>query len=224
MRGPGRHRQQRGALRPFLRGDAPQLLGDERHERVQKLEDLVARPGGHRLRLRDCTRRPARQDGLGKLQVPVAVDVPDEPVGRLGRLVETEGVERLGDLAAGLLQFVRDPAVERLLGGGRIERRHGHAVVHLGKARRVPDLGREIAIALDALGRELDVAALRRHGGEREAQRVGAVLIDQAERIDDIALRLRHLGAALVAHQRVDVDGVTQKKMMSKPVTSTLVG
>ena len=27
------------------------------------------------------------------------------------------------------------------------------------------------------------------------------------ERVDDVALRLRHLGAALVAHQRVDVDG-----------------
>ena len=28
------------------------------------------------------------------------------------------------------------------------------------------------------------------------------------ERIDDVALRLRHLGAGVVAHQRVDVDVV----------------
>ncbi len=75
---------------------------------------------------------------------------------------------------------------------------------------------------------------------EREAQRVGAVFVDQFERIDDVALRLRHLGAGGVAHQRVDVDVVerhfllkcspiiimraTQKKMMSKPVTSAEVG
>ena len=80
---------------------------------------------------------------------------------------------------------------------------------------------------------------LRRHRGQREAQRVGAVFVDQVERVDDVALRLRHLGAALVAHQRVDVDVVsngtsfmkcrpiiimraTQKKMMSKPVTSVV--
>jgi hypothetical protein len=47
------------------------------------------------------------------------------------------------------------------------------------EARGVPQLGREVAIALDALGRELDVAALRRHRGQREAQRVGAIIVDQ---------------------------------------------
>ena len=36
-----------GAL---LRGDAPKLLGDERHERVQQLEDFVEHPGGGRAR------------------------------------------------------------------------------------------------------------------------------------------------------------------------------
>ena len=49
--------------------------------------------------------------------------------------------------------FVRDPAVERLLGMVRIEIRIARAAVDLGEARRVPQLGREIAIALDALRR-----------------------------------------------------------------------
>ena len=84
----------------------------------------------------------------------------------------------------------------------------------------------------------------RAHQGE--AQRVGAEFVDDAERIDHVALRLRHLGAGGVAHQAVDVDVVerdfgaplasfmkcrpiiimraTQKKMMSKPVTSAEVG
>ena len=80
------------------------------------------------------------------------------------------------------------------------------AAVHLGEAGGVPELGREVAIALDARGRELDVAALRRHGGQREAQRIGAVLVDQLQRVDDVALRLRHLRALLVANDGVDVD------------------
>jgi hypothetical protein len=65
--------------------------------------------------------------------------------------------------------------------------------VHLQEARGVPQLGREVAVALDALLIELDVAALAFHRRQREAQRVGAVFVDQAERVDDVALRLRHL-------------------------------
>ena len=65
--------------------------------------------------------------------------------------------------------------------------------VHLQEARGVPQLGREVAIALDALLIELDVAALAFHRRQREAQGVGAIFVDQAERIDRIALRLGHL-------------------------------
>ena len=119
------------------------------------------------------------------------------------------------------------------------------ALVHLGEARGVPEFGCEIAVALDALRAEPDVVALRRHGGQREAQGVGAIFLDHAKRIDDVALRLRHFRAGGIAHQAVDVgtahvDGTaallcmkcnpiiiiraTQKKMMSKPVTSVEVG
>ncbi len=102
------------------------------------------------------------------------------------------------------------PAIQRLTRerrGGRIETGLRHAVVHLGEARGVPQLGREIAIALDAAARELDVAPLRGHRGQREAQRIGAVGVDQLQGIDDVPLRLRHLLALLVADQGVDVDG-----------------
>src|SRR3546814_14308170 len=63
------------------------------------------------------------------------------------------------------------------------------------EARRIPELGREVAIAREARVIQLDVAALAFHRRHEEAQRVGAVLVDEAERIDDIALRLRHLRA-----------------------------
>ena len=101
------------------------------------------------------------------------------------------------------------PAIQRLsvtlaVAGSKPGARH--ALIDLGEARGVPQLGGEVAIALDARGAELDVAPLRRHGGQGEAQSVGAVGVDQVERIDDVALRLRHLLALLVADQRVDVD------------------
>ena len=82
----------------------------------------------------------------------------------------------------------------------------GSAGVDLGEARGVPQLGREVAVALDARGTELDVAPLRRHRRKREAQRIGAISVDQLERVDDVAFRLRHLLALLVADQRMDVD------------------
>ena len=90
----------------------------------------------------------------------------------------------------------------------RLETRDRGDAVHLGEARRVPELGAEIAVAGDAARIELHVPALRRHDGQREAQRIGAVFVDQFERIDDVALRLRHLRAVLVAHQGMDIDGV----------------
>ena len=46
----------------------------------------------------------------------------------------------------------------------------------------------------------------RGHRRQREARRVGAKALDDVERIDHIALGLRHLLALGVAHQRVNVD------------------
>ncbi len=37
---------------------------------------------------------------------------------------------------------------------------------------------------------------------------IGAELVDQVQRVDDVALGLGHLGALFVAHQPVDIDRV----------------
>ena len=100
-----------------LRGYAPQLLGDEGHERVQQLEDFVARPGDRRLRF--LFRRPVgpEQHRLHQLDIPVAIDVPDEAIGGGGRLVEAIVGDRGGDFLRGFRRLVCDPAVERFLRG-----------------------------------------------------------------------------------------------------------
>ena len=110
--------------------------------------------------------------------------------------------------AARALKLAGDPAVDGLLDAPGIEAVTARASVHLGEARRVPQLGGEVAIALDAVGGQLDVAALRGHGGQREAQRVGAVLVDHAQGVHDVALGLGHLLPLLVAHEGMDVDVV----------------
>ena len=81
------------------------------------------------------------------------------------------------------------------------------APVHLGEAAGVPQLGREIPVGLDQLRRQLDIVAVRGTARQRKAKGVCAVVVDDAERIDDVAFRLRHLRAFLVANQAVDVDG-----------------
>ena len=101
------------------------------------------------------------------------------------------------------------PMIQRLTGSvglGRGDALRSRRRRSLQEARGVPQLGGEVAVALDALLIQLDVAALAFHRRHGEAQRVGAVLVDQAERIDRVALRLGHLLPVRVADQAVEVE------------------
>ncbi len=198
--------EDRLALLAVLDHMPPQLLGDERHEGMQELQALVEHPGGAGARLGLGLLVVAGEDRLDQLEIPVAEDAPDELVDGGGRLVELVGFDAGGHGAGGALGLPSDPAVQRVAHALGIEVALAHAFVHLGEARRVPELGGEVAVALDALRRELDVAALGGHGGEREAQRIRPVLIDEAQGVHDVPLGLAHLLAALVAHERMDVD------------------
>ena len=101
------------------------------------------------------------------------------------------------------------PMIQRLtgrLGLGRGDALRRADAIALEEARGVPQLGREVAVALDPLLIELDVAALAFHRRQGEAQRVGAIFVDQAERVDRIALRLGHFLPVRVADQAVEVE------------------
>ena len=193
---PGVERQHVVTLGALLRGNAPQLFRDERHKGVQKFQDFVECPGGSRARFVLGSSVRTGEHRLDQFQIPITIDVPDEAVDRGGGLVELVGLKRCRDFPAGLCGLVCDPAVERLFGVARIEIGIARAAVDLGKTRGVPELGRKTSIAGDTLHIELDIAPLRGHRGEREPQGVGAILVDQFQRVDDVAFRLRHLGAA----------------------------
>ena len=79
--------------------------------------------------------------------------------------------------------------------------------VHKHEAGGVPELVGEVAARLDLLIREAHIVAGRVVRRERETQRVRAVLLDDLQRVDAVAQRLRHLPALRVAHEPVDEDG-----------------
>jgi len=97
------------------------------------------------------------------------------------------------------------------------------------EAGGVPDFVGKVAVRFDARDAEFHVVAGRAAGEQAEAQRIGAVFVDQIQRIHYIAEALAHLTTRFVAHEAVQIDGVerpvnlmpimimraTQKKMMS---------
>src|SRR5262252_11041996 len=157
---------------------------------MEQDERLIEHEGGHGAGFGGRFSIGTGDDRLDQLEIPIAVNVPDKVIDRASGLVETEGLNGFGDRARRALGLAGDPAVERDLGASRIEAALWHAVIDLREARGVPKLGREVAITFDTACAELDVASLRRHGCKRESQRVGAVSVDQAKRIDDVPLRL----------------------------------
>ena len=82
----------------------------------------------------------------------------------------------------------------------------GAVEVHEEEAGGVPDFVGEGAVAFGAGFVEGDVGAGRGHAGEGEADGVGAVLGDDLDGVDDVALGLGHLLAVGVADEGVDVD------------------
>src|ERR1041385_4683455 len=120
--------------------------------------------------------------------------------------------------------------------------------MHLSQTRHVPELGGKIAALLDLFLVVANVLTAGRDAHQTKAQAVGAIFINQLERIGRVAQRLRHLWPSLsrirpvkytwrngmLSSSRSDLPGLnsspamimraTQKKMMSGAVTRTLVG
>ena len=120
--------------------------------------------------------------------------------------MELEGRDGVRDVRDRPLQAGEDPGVlDRLRVGRDGRQRHalGHAQQH--EARRVEELVRELLALQHLLVGEAHV--LRGgHGEQAEAHRVGAVLVDQVERVDARAQRLGHPAPVAGEDRRVDVD------------------
>ena len=211
----------RGAFRrPFGHHDAlcrmvvahavPQFLGQERHEGVQQAQGRREGVVHHLERMPLLLRRPLVERRLGIFDVPVAEGVPEEIVQRQRRVVEAVALQVVVHGGDGLVQLG-----QQVLVVGRQRRRIEGEVahieplrVHLHEAGGVPYLGAEVAADLELFVRDVDILPRGRNHQQRETQGVGAVFLDNVERIDGIAEALGHLAALVVAHGTVDVDRV----------------
>ena len=82
-------------------------------------------------------------------------------IGSVGGVVETIAFDGFGDFPHGFSGLMDEPAVERLLRALWIEADSARRPIEFDETRRIPELGREIAVTLDVLRRKLDVVTLR---------------------------------------------------------------
>ena len=219
--GPALQRQKGGV---GLGGEAvPELFAQVGHQRMQHHQQGAQHLGqhlaGHPLvgqgpRTRVLT---GVEPPLEQLDRPVADLIPGELIEALGRLAQAIGAIALGGFSVHPGQARQDPAVGQLQGlgigvtqsGGRLA-----AQVHQGEAGGVPELVGKVAGPLHRGGGvrcavvvEADVLAGTGHlPHQGKAQGIGAVALNQQQRINAIARRFAHLAVVLIPHQAVDVN------------------
>ena len=173
---------------------------------MQELEGLGQDIAQHALGLLLGGRVLALQAGLGHLDIPVAVGVPDEVIDLLGGDPQLIVVHVLRDLGDDGVELGEDPLIFQLQLFGQGVVLDGQ--VHHQEAGGIPDLIGKVPHGLAPLGVEAHVVAGRVAGDEVEAQGVRAVLVGHLQGVDAVAQGLGHLAALVVPDQTVDEDGV----------------
>ena len=189
-----------------MRQRLPYLLGDERHERVDKLEYLGQDIEQHLLRAELALLVLAVEAGLGQLDIPVAVAVPDEVVYLARGDAQLVTVHILADLFDKVVELGKDPLVLYLKLFGQLV--FVNREVHHHEAGRVPELVAEVAHRFALLDVEAHIVAGGVAGDEVVAQCVRAVLLYHLQRVDAVAEGLGHLASLTVAHEAVDEHGL----------------
>ncbi len=160
----------------------------------------------------------ARED-LEGLDVPVGHFIPQEVVDDPPGFAKVELAQQSGHFGGHRGQSAGDPAfgqrrffpprgrwlqgVTPLLGGGG-----GHH-----EAADVPQLVHEVAPRVEHARRQREVIAGRNADGQRQAQGIRAVLLDQLERILHVALDLAHLDPAVGANQTIQIHRVERRAL-----------
>ena len=179
----------------------PDLLRDEGHEGVQQLQNTQQHVAQHILRSQ-LGGVLAVKTGLGQLDIPVAVGVPDEIIDLGGRHAQLVGFQIVGDLADQGVQLAEHPFVLQLQFFGQLDFVDGQ--IHHHEAAGVPDFVGEVTHSLALLHKETHIVAGAVACDEVKAQGVRAVLVRHFQRVDAVAQGLGHLASLVVAHQTVD--------------------
>ena len=146
------------------------------------------------------------QARFDKLDIPIAIGIPDKVIKRVSSFVKPVKLDRLGGFFNRITIFRHDPFIDWLFYIRQVDCRRSGTAIHLQKATGIPDFGGKIPIALKPCCRHFDVTALRCHRRQGEPQRVSAILIDKFQRIENIAFGFRHFLAFFVTNQRMNID------------------
>ena len=192
--------------RALMRQGLPNLLGHERHERMEKLQNIGHDIYEHAL-CALCGLAALLQANLRKLDIPVAENIPDEIVELLNGDSELESLKIIGNLFDEVVIEAEHPLIleRKLIGQTRF---FGAVEVHKDKACGVPELVRKVAARFDLFVGISHVVSGAVAVGKSEAQGICAVFVNDLERIDAVAERLRHFSAQLIADESVDEDGI----------------
>ena len=170
---------------------APRLLDGERHDRrEQPLHDVERGAQRHPRRRRSCVAMRPVGAALHELDVVVA-EPPEERLGALERACVVEHVERRRGLGDEDVELGEHRLVD---GVGRCD----VAVDALDRREAEHELG-DVEQLVGELAPDLHLILAERGVDPRSRRRrpvtdgIGAVLVEQAHRCDDVALRLRHL-------------------------------
>ena len=104
-------RERRAQQQPVAAGEAPELLGHVRQHRVAEPQRAIEHEAQRGRDLRALGGILRVEPRLGRLEVPVADVVPDEPVERLDRGGEVVGVDQPRDLLHRAIEPRQHPAV-----------------------------------------------------------------------------------------------------------------
>ena len=141
----------------LMRQRLPDFLGNKGHEGMQQLENIGQNTAQHLLRVDLGRLVVALEAGLGQLDIPVAVVVPDEIVYLLGSHAQLVFVHILGDLGDDGVELGQNPLVLQLQPLGQLARVDGQ--VHHQEAAGVPNLVGKVAHGLAPLGVEAHVVS-----------------------------------------------------------------
>ena len=180
-----------------MRQRLPDLFGEEGHEGMQHFQDVGQDVAQHLLRLFLGRLILAGQTGLGQLDIPVAIGVPDEVVQLLCSHAQLVVFHVGGHFADDVVELMQNPLVLQLQLFGQLAPVDGQ--VHEEETGGVPDLVAEVPHGLALFREEPGVVAGAVAGDEVVTEGVAAVLVDHLQGVDAVAQALGHLAALAVA-------------------------
>ena len=209
---PGRSCQIITGVRQML----PQMFSNKRHERVKKCQHACQCMNKYILcNLSVLIVRPI-ETVLSQFNIPVTEIIPGEVINVISGCPQFKLIQVPAYIFNGTVEAVENPAVCQ--SKIRRVRNEGFLIIvqiHNGKLSGIPQLIGKVTVSFYLFIVETHIIAWCITGYQSEAQRIGAIFINNFQRINAIAKGLGHLTALRVANQTMD-KYVSERHFMHK--------